>query len=541
MNNIVLPTNGDLMLKFTDLQIHPDIQRALDGLGFTTPTQIQAQAIPLLKSSQIDFHGQAQTGTGKTIAFGIPLLEQTEGNGCFPEALIIAPTRELVVQIVESLQAIAKYRKVSIEPIYGGVSMIPQEKALKRGVHIVVGTPGRLLDHLNRGLLKLHKIRTLVLDEADVMLDMGFKTDIDAILKCTPNNRNIWLFSATVKPGIDDIKVSHMKNPVIVRITAQQVTTTNTKQYYAVVAQKDRLAALSRFIDCTPNFYGIVFTPTKLLADQVSKDLAKNGYEVEALHGDMGQAARNNVIKRFKDKKITLLIATDVAARGIDVVGLTHVVNYALPREEENYVHRIGRTGRAGNEGSAVTFIGNNELHKLKRLAKKFKADIVPLQMPTMNDLIDVKIEKTVEQIKHICSGDVPIAPTILNRLRPLLDSYSKDQLISGMLNLLLPSLTPVKENIAQNNHHQDDRYPVDHASRELMLNVGTMDGVSTKDVLKFITDSKKIERNEIKRLRVIRKLSYVTVEADRADDLMMELHNKNLAGRKVRVSFVQS
>lgn len=540
MNNIVLPTNGDLMLKFTDLQIHPEIQRALDGLGFTTPTQIQAQAIPLLKSSQIDFHGQAQTGTGKTIAFGIPLIEQTEGKGCFPEALIIAPTRELVVQIVDSLQALAKYRKISIEPIYGGVSMFAQEKALRKGVHIVVGTPGRLLDHLNRGLLKLHKIKTLVLDEADVMLDMGFKADIDAILKCTPDNRNIWLFSATVKPGIDDIKISHMKNPVIVRVASQQVTTNNTKQYYAVVGQKDRLAALSRFIDCTPNFYGIVFSPTKLLADQLSKDLAKAGYEVEALHGDMGQAARNNVIKRFKDKKVNLLIATDVAARGIDVAGLTHVINYALPREQENYVHRIGRTGRAGNEGVAITFIANNELNKLKRLAKKFKADIVPLKMPTVHDLIDVKIEKTIEQIKNICTSDVVASSAAVNRLRPLLDTYSKDQLISGLLNMLLSSLVPAKaEEVQDNNDHYKRRD--DGSCQELMLNVGTMDGVSTKDVLTFILDSKKIERNQIRRLRVIRKLTYVTVDADLAEDLMMELHNKKLAGRKIRVSLVNS
>lgn len=528
------------MLKFTDLQIHPEIQRALDGLGFTEPTQIQAQAIPLLKSSKIDFHGQAQTGTGKTIAFGIPLIEQIEGTSNFPEALIIAPTRELVVQIVDSLRSIAKYRNISIEPIYGGVSMMQQERALRKGVHIVVGTPGRLLDHLQRGLLKLHRLRTLVLDEADVMLDMGFKADIDALLKCTPDSRNIWLFSATVKQGIDDIKASHMKNPVIVRVASQQITTNNTKQHYAIVALKDRLSALSRFIDCTPSFYGIVFTPTKLLADQVAKTLSKNGYEVEALHGDMGQAARNNVIKRFKDKKINILIATDVAARGIDVVGLTHVVNYALPREEENYVHRIGRTGRAGNEGNAITFIAPSELNKLKRLAKKFKADITPIMMPSVRDIIDVKIEKTIEQIKNICSNDVATAPTVVSKLRPLLDSYSKDQLISGLLNMFLPSLAPVKEDIAVQDN-QDNRYPVDHASRELMLNVGTMDGVSSNDVLKFITDSKKIERHEIKRLRVIRKLSYVTVDAERADDLMLELHNKKLGGRKIRVSLVNS
>ncbi len=531
MNNT---TNGDSMTRFTDLNLQPEIQKALDELGFTNPTEIQAQAIPVLKNRRTDFHGQAQTGTGKTIAFGIPLIEQVEGAGNFPQALIVAPTRELVVQIVESLRSISKYCTISIEPIYGGVSIIQQEKALKRGVHIVVGTPGRLLDHLRRGMLKLHKLSMLVLDEADVMLDMGFKPDIDALLKCIPDNRNIWLFSATVKPGIDEIKKLHMKDPVVVRIAPKQVTTKNTKQYYAIVPQRDRLAALSRFIDCAPHFYGIIFTPTKVLADQVSKTLAKKGYSADALHGDMSQTLRNKVIKKFKDKKINLLVATDVAARGIDVVGLTHVINYAMPREQENYVHRIGRTGRAGNEGTAITFIAHSELNRLKRLAKKFKADILPLAVPTVDDLIDKRVDKTAEQIKTVCSDASSVSPGIVSKLRPLLDTYSKDELVNGMLHMLSSSLGLSTEQATLTGVSA-----ADDSLQELMLNVGTIDGICKDDVLKFLVDSKKLERKDIKKLRVIRKRSFFTIPSDRADYLAMVLHSKTLRGRKVQVRFV--
>ncbi len=522
------------MIRFTDLNLQPEIQKALDELGFTNPTEIQVQAIPVLKDNHTDFHGQAQTGTGKTIAFGIPLIEQIEGPSNFPQALVVVPTRELVVQIVESLQSISKYRNVSIEPIYGGVSIIQQEKALRKGVHIIVGTPGRLLDHLRRGMLKLHKLKIFVLDEADIMLDMGFKPDIDALLKCIPASRNIWLFSATVKPGIDDIKKLHMKDPVVARITPKQVTTKNTKQYYVIIPQKDRLTALSRFIDCAPDFYGIIFMPTKVLADQVSKTLSKKGYAADALHGNMSQALRNKVIKKFKDKKITLLVATDVAARGIDVVGLTHVINYAMPREQESYVHRIGRTGRAGSEGSAITFIAHSELNRLKRLAYKFKADIVPLEVPTVGDLIDKRVDKTAEQIKTVCSDASSVSPSIVSRLRPLLDTYSKDELVNGMLHMLSSSL-----GLSNEQETVKGVSTVDDSLQELMLNVGTIDGISQDDVLKFLVNSKKLERKDIKKLRVIRKRSFFTIPSDRADYLAMALHSKTLRGRKVQVRFV--
>lgn len=526
------------MVTFKDLPLTVETQKALEKLGFTTPTDIQAQAIPVLKQAKIDFHGQAQTGTGKTVAFGIPLIEQVEGVGIFPEGLVIAPTRELVVQIVDSLKALASFRSLAIEAIYGGVSIVQQEKALRKGSHIIVGTPGRLLDHLNKGTLKLHKLKTVVLDEADVMLDMGFKEDIETILKRTPHDRNIWLFSATVKPGINDLKISHMKNPVEIRVACQQVTTDNTKQYYAIVAQKDRLAMLARYIEYIPDIYGIIFTPTKLLADQISKALSRQGHHVEALHGDMGQHLRNDVIKRFKEKKINLLVATDVAARGIDVVGLTHVINYALPREQENYVHRIGRTGRAGSQGVAITFIAHHELQALKRLARKFKADIAPFTLPTVQDVAHIKIEKVTKKMKSVCEKTVSLAPALADPLRESLQQYSQQQLIQGIINVLASDLHVTEQPLLQQPKGLDQRQG-DSNLQELMINIGTIDRISKTDLLKFIIVSAKLHKNDIKRFRVILKRTYISVDPDKAEDIALALQAKKFGGRSLQIQFV--
>lgn len=529
------------MVKFTDLSLTIEIQKALEKLGFTNPTEIQAQAIPALKQGKVDFHGQAQTGTGKTVAFGIPLIEQVEGVGIFPEGLVIAPTRELVVQIVDSLRALASFKSLAIEAIYGGVSIVQQERALKKGAHIIVGTPGRLLDHLNKRTLKLHKLKTVVLDEADVMLDMGFKEDIEIILKRTPHDRNIWLFSATVKPGINDLKKSHMKNPVEIRIASQQVTTENTKQYYAIVSQKDRLTMLARYIDCMPDMYGIIFTPTKLLADQVSKALSTHNRPVDALHGDMGQHLRNDVIKRFKERKVSLLVATDVAARGIDVAGLTHVINYALPREQENYVHRIGRTGRAGSQGVAITFIAHHELYALKRLARKFKADIVPFTMPSTQDFMRVQLEKITTKINQACQNEVLLTSSLAEPLSTSLQQYSQQQLIQGIINLIAPELQTSAQPLPQ--QRKDKEFQTDNRDslQELMLNIGTVDRISKSDLLKFIIASAKLESNDIKRFRVILKRTYIFVEPDKAEDIALALQGKKFSGRSLQVQFVSN
>ena len=349
------------MITFKDLNLSPESQQTLEKLGFTEPTEIQAKAIPLLLSKPMDFHGQAQTGTGKTLAFGLPLLQRIDAQDRSTQALVVAPTRELALQICDSLKPFAQAAQISIVTIYGGSPMEEQVRALKRGVQVVIGTPGRLNDHLRRKTLNIGAIKTLVLDEADIMLDMGFREEVEEILKHAPENREIWLFSATVKSGISDLISGYMRDTQTVKVAKKTADAATVKQFYCSVPIRQRLPALQRFIESAPDFYGFVFCQTKILTSEIAEQLIRAGYNVGALHGDLSQAQRNLVIKRFKNKEISIVIATDVAARGIDIANLTYVVNYSLPEDLESYVHRIGRTGRAGKTGVAISFIGRSE------------------------------------------------------------------------------------------------------------------------------------------------------------------------------------
>ena len=330
------------MNTFKQLSLHPTILQTLEGMGFTQPTEIQAKALPiLLNDEKVDFFGQAQTGTGKTYAFGLPLMQATNTEHKHVQSLIVAPTRELVVQITESLQKVARPLGIRIESIYGGVSIENQIRAVKRGAHIVVGTPGRLNDHLKRRTLNLSQITTLVLDEADTMLDMGFKDDVDKILSHTNKTRSIWLFSATLKAGISQIMKTYMKHPVLVRLAKKEEKTENIKQFHCVVPSRQRLEALCRFIDVNPTFNGFIFCRTKALTAELAEQLSRFGYPAKALHGDMKQNQRNAVIKGFKHKEFPILAATDVAARGIDIDGLTHVINYSFPEDSNSHLQTI--------------------------------------------------------------------------------------------------------------------------------------------------------------------------------------------------------
>lgn len=562
-DNVLFSLSGEpKMTKFIDLPLSDQMQKALAELGFDTPTEIQEKAIPMLVAdNNADFHGQAQTGTGKTLAFGIPLIEKIDPKARGVQALVIAPTRELVTQIVESLESVAKYKGVSIEAVYGGVSMMHQISRLRRGTNIVVGTTGRIMDHVRRGTLALDSLKTLVLDEADIMLDMGFKEDIDFILTRAPEQRSIWLFSATVKAGVQEIKDDHMKNVQTVRISPKVVTTKNTAQYYCVLSARDRLTALTRIIDCTTDFYAIIFVETKALAADLPQQLAKRGYKVDTLHGDMSQVLRDRVISKFKNKEINLLIATDVAARGIDIAGLSHVVNYSLPRDQESYVHRIGRTGRAGQQGCAISFITRSEIGRLKRLAQKFQADIAQMPIPTFQDAFEVRVKQALASVNELFEAKQH-SPEMTKRLRPMIEAYSKEDLVNGMLGIMAEkfgnfdaykqdlSAPHVEEREYGNNRRggRGDRAPqrqyddeIDENMRELMLNVGTMDGVNQQDVMNFILSSNKLKQKDIVKLRVIQKRSFFTVPVDYAKGLIHALDKKNFGGRKTHVSLASN
>jgi ATP-dependent RNA helicase DeaD len=533
---------------FNQYPLHDQIQKNLAQAGLTNPTEIQEKAFQSLLSATgpIDFHGQAQTGTGKTLAFGIPLIQGINQADSTTQALIVAPTRELVLQICDSLKVVARNLNVVVEPIYGGVSIENQMRQLKRGVQIVVGTPGRLNDHLRRKTLNLKTLKTLVLDEADIMLDMGFKEEIDEIMAFAPKNRQIWLFSATVKPGIKAIKDSHMKDPVSVRVAAANVTAESTKQYFCIVPRKSRMQALARFIDTEPDFYGVIFCQTKMLANDVSQELSKLGYSVNALHGDINQVMRNKVIKEFKAKAFTILVATDVAARGIDVANLTHVVNFSLPEDAESYVHRIGRTGRAGKEGVAITFVNGTEVRRLQQIANRFKAQIMPLEVPTTAAIAKLRLAKAMEQIDHLCVKKIA-DHACSEQLHALLKERSQEELVIGLHNLisetLLKGCSKEQENIQFESTARalEQTHRFDAAGQEIMLNVGSDDGITKKDILGYLKGARSLKPADIGRVHVIKRRSFIVVPNDVAPTLLKELTGKTLKGRRVFASMAQN
>lgn len=563
-----------MISSFKDIALVASIKRALEELGFTTPTEIQAKAIPqLIETKNVDFHGQAQTGTGKTLAFGLPLLHHIDPTNKSVQALIVAPTRELVVQIAESLQAVAKYSQIKITTIYGGVSMQDQLHVLKNsGVQVVVGTPGRLNDHLRRKTLKLNTLQTIVLDEADIMLDMGFKEEIDEILNNCNKERNIWLFSATVKGGIEDLKNSHMRNPVSVRVSKSDVGNKQVKQYYCVVPSRNRLAALSRFIDKSLNFYGLIFCPTKILAGEVAEVLLKRGYKASALHGDMNQASRNRVIKRFKDNQVQILVATDVAARGIDVADLTHVINYCIPEDQESYVHRIGRTGRAGKEGTAITFINPSEVSRIKRLQQRFGLDIKPIDVPSIEDIAGVRVQEAAEYVA-LASHKDKHSGAYLDTLRGLVTEYEQSDLINVVVNSLHDlffkhikqeaeiSFTPASkfneygdesDSRGRGNGRRGDRDRSDRRDRgdrgerqgsrladgheELALNVGSDDKITKTDLVSFLEQNAKVNGHDLGKIKLIKRCSFISVPSPIVNRVIQSLDGKKFGGRQVRV-----
>ncbi len=372
------------MNNFIDLGLDTSLVNAVSDLGFSTPTPIQTETIPLLLDTDRDILGLAQTGTGKTAAFGLPSIQLTDIKNKRTQTIILSPTRELCIQITKDLQAYSKYTKgISILAVYGGSSIDTQIKALRRGVHIVVGTPGRTKDLINRGILQLENIERVVLDEADEMLTMGFKDDLDAILAKTPKEKQTLLFSATMPSEMLTITKKYMHNIVEIKVAKVNIGAENVEHHYYMAQARDRYEALKRIVDINPDIYGIVFCRTRRETTTIANKLSQEGYNADALNGDLSQSQRDDVMGRFRKKSLQLLIATDVAARGIDINELTHVINFNLPDEPEIYTHRSGRTGRAGNNGISVAIINTRELGKIKQIERKSGVQFTQKLIPT--------------------------------------------------------------------------------------------------------------------------------------------------------------
>ena len=502
---------------------------AIKAKGFETPSPIQKLTIPVLLDDEKtnDIIAQAQTGTGKTAAFGLPILERLRPQKGATQALILVPTRELALQVTEEILSFNAKRKLVISPIYGGASMTEQLRRLGKGIDVVVGTPGRILDHLRRGTLDIKALKYLILDEADEMLNMGFIEDVEEILSNTNDYRRILLFSATMPERIIRLSKKYMRDVEILRVPAQEVTTELTDQIYFEVRDSDKFDALTRIIDVEPEFYGIVFCRTKIGVDEVVNKLTERGYAAEGLHGDVSQVQREKILKRFKKKLANILVATDVAARGIDINNLTHVINYSLPQDTESYVHRIGRTGRAGNTGTAITFISHSEYRQFSSLKREIKVDIKKVALPSAQDVVEIKKTKIKDDLIEIVESEsyrkyTEMAGEVLQNLDP-------EVALAALLKLAF------KNELEESSYPEIRSINVDRkGTARLFISIGKMDGFDARKLTDMLKRECRLPDNKIDDVRGMDSYSFVTVPFSDARQAIRQLNDINRGGRPI-------
>ena len=522
------------MNTFKSFSLLPAIQESLDALGFTKPTEIQEKIIPtLIEDHKKDVHAQAQTGTGKTLAFGIPLLHAVDPSIKKVQGLVLAPTRELVCQIYEALKVVSRGTEIHIEPVYGGMDIVRQIKNIKRGAQIIIGTPGRINDHIRRKSLKLGDLKVFVLDEADIMLDMGFREEIDEVLTIAPKGSNIWLFSATVMAGIKKLIKSHMHDVVSVKSEKAGASNAQVKQYYCLVPGRKRIETLTRFIEAAANFNGIVFCRTKALVSEVTEELASKGMKVNCLHGDMKQTLRNHVIKGFKNKDFTIMVATDVAARGIDVSDLTHVINFNIPDDSESYTHRIGRTGRAGKEGTAILLITKGELAKVKRLERELKGKIVEIAIPPVEAIINLKMTAVSDFIEQAKLGEKKHA-AVEKAITGIVESFSQEEVQKALK-------VALREKFFQG---VDERKKLVAESgvvpQEICMELGFDNGLEEEQVYEYLHSVCKLQPQEIRKVRVLNKKTFISISEARLKEVLEHMKASPLGKKTLKVYLVE-
>ncbi len=521
------------MNNFIDLGLDTSLVNAVSDLGFSTPTPIQTETIPLLLDTDRDILGLAQTGTGKTAAFGLPSIQLTDIKNKRTQTIILSPTRELCIQITKDLQAYSKYTKgISILAVYGGTSIDTQIKALRRGVHIVVGTPGRTKDLINRGILQLENIERVVLDEADEMLTMGFKDDLDAILAKTPKEKQTLLFSATMPSEMLTITKKYMHNIVEIKVAKVNIGAENVEHHYYMAQARDRYEALKRIVDINPDIYGIVFCRTRRETTTIANKLSQEGYNADALNGDLSQSQRDDVMGRFRKRSLQLLIATDVAARGIDINELTHVINFNLPDEPEIYTHRSGRTGRAGNNGISVAIINTRELGKIKQIERKSGVQFTQKLIPTGKEICQIQLFSLVDKIGEIEVDDYqiePFLPTIYEKLGDLTREDLIKHLVSAEFNRFL-SYYKNSVDLNVSNKSQSRRSAANHA--RLFINIGKKDNLTPARLLGLINENLEDRNFEIGKIDLFKTFSFFEVEETIASKLIDALTGKEFEGR---------
>ena len=515
------------MKTFQELGICDEILKAITELGYENPMPVQEQVIPHLLNEETDLVALAQTGTGKTAAFGLPVIQRIDLSLCKPQALILSPTRELCLQIASDLTDYSQYVSgLRILPVYGGSSIESQIKTLKKGVHIIVATPGRLVDLIERRTVQLDHVSTVIMDEADEMLNMGFIEDIEEIMHAMTGPKRVLLFSATMPDRIAALARNYMHEPDLLKVESQHVTTDLTNQIYFEVREGDKFDALTRIIDVEPEFYGIVFSRTRTGADDIVAKLLERGYAAEVLHGDISQAQREKILGKFKKKQVNILVATDVAARGIDVSNLTHVINYSLPQDSDSYVHRIGRTGRAGNQGTAITFISPSEMRKFGFLKRTIKADIKLEQLPTPADIIATKRNKIKEDLDAIVESESYGECT--GMAAELLENYPPEVALSALLRLAF------KNELSESSYPEIRSIDVDRKGKaRIFLAFGARDGYDTRKTVRLLKQECGLSDHDIDDVRVMADFSFATVPFDRAEKVVRPL-NRLSHGRPI-------
>ena len=542
-------------MTFEEIGLKSEVLKSLKELGFEAPTPIQQQAIPYLLGEHSDFVGLAQTGTGKTAAFGLPLITNIDNHATVPQGLVICPTRELCLQIAKDLETYAKYLKINIVAVYGGTDIRRQMTEIKKGVSIVVATPGRLMDLIQRRAISLSNVEYVVLDEADEMLNMGFKEDIDSILESTPETKNVWLFSATMPAEVARIAKTYMDNPFEVSIGHKNQSNENIDHIYYQVKEKDRYAAVKRLIDFNPEIYGLIFCRTRQETATVAEKLAKEGYSAEPLHGDLSQAMRDRVMDRFRSKDLQILVATDVAARGLDIDNITHVINYNLPDDIENYTHRSGRTARAGKKGESLVLINTRESGKIRAIEKQMRTTFTQGTIPNAEEICEIQLMKLINKVikTDVREKDIQkFMPTVMAEFEDLSKEEVIKHFVSAEFNRFIEYYERAGDLNAQNS--KDDRGSDERSNRRdrksdgiesgktrFFVSIGRRDGLNPGGLLRHICDATGLKSANIGRIDIMTSFSFFEADDQYATDIVNQINGTSYEGHDVSIEITKA
>jgi len=541
------------MIQFEEMGFTPGILRSIEELGFTTPMPVQEKVIPMMLGNDTDIIALAQTGTGKTAAFGLPLVLATDTEKSATQALILCPTRELCMQITNDLNNYSKHTGgLRILAVYGGASIDNQIRELKRGVHIIVATPGRLIDLIGRRAAKLSEVRTVILDEADEMLNMGFLDSINEILEEVPVNRRTLLFSATMSKEISSIARKYMNDPVEVLIGRKNASAENVSHNYYVVHAKDKYKVLKRLADSEPDIYAIIFCRTRKETQDVAARLMNDGYNADSLHGDLSQGQRDTVMNKFRLRNISLLVATDVAARGLDVDDLTHVINFSLPDDTEVYTHRCGRTGRAGKKGISVSLVHLREKNNLHRIEKMLNRSFNLIPVPTGSEICGKQLSRWVEKLENVTTGHKEIEK-LLPEIRTKLESLDRDELIRRVVSLEFDRFlddyrneediidpVPQKEERKSRTVKKGSHGQSGEGYARLFINFGKADDFFPDQLISLINSNTRGMKVPIGKIDLYRDFSFFEVEEAYSDDLIRAMKKAKYMGKRVVVQIAQ-